>query len=800
RVLFEPVVRLLVGRGGVVFVESSPHPVLAMAVQEVLEDASGAVVGSLRRDDGGAERFLTSLGEAFVAGAPVDWSVLYAGSGARRVELPTYAFQHERYWLEGVSVGGEIQDTQADETDAAFWDAVEREDLSDLAEVLDSSSGTDPEAAAAAEAWLPALSAWRKGRRKQMTLDSWRYRTTWRANSTASGTRLSGTWLVVSPGGDAPVDEVRRALVAAGAEVSVCEDLGFAESADVSGVVSLLAWDEESAVESTLRLVQAHADGGAPLWVLTRGAAAVGADDPVSAVQAQIWALGQVVGLEQPAAWGGLVDLPVEWDDRVASSLAGVLAAGEGEDQVAVRSSGVYGRRLVRAPLGANPAPVRTWSPSGTVLITGGTGGVGGHLARWLAKEGVERLLLVSRSGENAELAEELSELGAEVTFAACDVTDRNALAELLAEHPVTSIFHTAGSATHGPLAELDAAGLQAQTAARVVGARHLDELSSELGLVLDAFVVFSTGAAVWGSAGNGANAAAGGYLEGLIRGRRVRGLVGSSVSWGGWRGTAMSVGETAEQLSRRGVGLLEPELAVRALRQVLEQDEVSVTVADMDWSLFTPGYTMARRRPLIEDIPDVARILRQADDDVEKDAEDGAQAGAVLRERLAGLTESEQQALLLGLVRGEAAQVLAHGSTAEITPGRPFKELGFDSLTAMELRNRLSKATGLRLPATLVFDHPNPQRITELLLTELAAEGGRPGIADVLDIRRELTRIGEALDSVAPDPQAREDIADHLRDLMAQLSTAEKESATDLEAATDDEIFDFIDRDLGVS
>ncbi|MGW0947706.1 type I polyketide synthase [Streptomyces sp. NPDC002623] len=796
RVLFEPVIRTLVDRGSAVFVESSPHPVLAMAIQESLESVGGSVVGSLRREDGGAERFLTSLAEAYVAGAPVDWSVLYAGSGARRVDLPTYAFQHQRYWLEGVSVGGEIQDATADDTEAAFWDAVEREDLSDLAGVLDVS-----DAGAAAEAWLPTLSAWRKGRRKQMTLDSWRYRTTWRANALRPGTRLSGTWLVVSPGGGAPVDEVRGALEAAGAEVSVREDLDGAALADLSGVVSLLAWDEESAVRSTLRLVQAHGDSAVPLWVLTRGAAAVHEGDPVSAVQTQVWALGQIAGLEQPGGWGGLVDVPEAWDERVASSLAGVLAAAADEDQVAVRSSGVYGRRLVRAPLGANAAPVREWNPRGTVLVTGATGGVGGQVARWLAEEGAERLLLVSRSGGNAELAEELRGLGAEVAVAACDVTDRAALAELLAgipaEHPLSAVFHTAGIAVHGPLAELDAAGLEDQMGARVLGARHLDDLTS--GLSLDAFVVFSTGAAVWGSAGNGANAAAGGYLEGLIRERRARGLTGSSVSWGGWKGTAMAADGNAEQLARRGVGLLEPESAVRALRQALEQDEVSVTVADLDWALFTPGYTMARRRPLIEDIPEVARILREADT-LGDAPEAAAEAGADLRGRLAGLAESEQQALLLGLVRGEAAQVLAHGSTAEITPGRAFKELGFDSLTAMELRNRLSKATGLRLPATLVFDHPNPQRITDLLLTELAQEGRLPGIADVLDIRRELTRISEALDSVAPDPQAREDIADHLRDLIAQLSTAEKDGATDLEAATDDEIFDFIDRDLGVS
>uniref|UniRef100_UPI00055D9844 acyl carrier protein n=1 Tax=Streptomyces sp. NRRL S-475 TaxID=1463910 RepID=UPI00055D9844 len=155
-------------------------------------------------------------------------------------------------------------------------------------------------------------------------------------------------------------------------------------------------------------------------------------------------------------------------------------------------------------------------------------------------------------------------------------------------------------------------------------------------------------------------------------------------------------------------------------------------TVADMDWGLFTPGYAMARRRPLIEDIPEAAQALSDVADPGPEPGDE--EAGAGLRERLGGLTEAEQRGLLLGLVRQEAAQVLAHGSTAEITPGRPFKDLGL------------------------------------------------------------------ALTGVATDPQAREDIADHLRDLIAQLSTAEKDATTDLDAATDDEIFDFIDRDLGVS
>ena len=437
-------------------------------------------------------RFLSSLAEAYVAGVPVDWSALFAGTARGGWICRRTPSSAERSLK--ASVGGEIQDVTTDDDGRRVLGRREREDLYDLAEVLDIA-----DAGAGAEARLPTLSAWRKSRRKQLTLDSWRYSTTWRANALRSGTRLSGKWLIVAPGGDAPVEEVRQALVAAGAEVSVLKDLDQEALSDASGVVSLLAWDEESAFASTLGLVQAHGDGEVPLWVLTRGAAAVGADDPVSAVQTQVWALGQIVGLEQPGSWGGLVDVPVVWDERVTSSLAAVLAAGgvRIRSRCARRACTDVGWCVPRSA--PNPAPVRQWNPSGTALITGGTGGIGGHLARWLAKEGVERLLLLSRSGEQAEgaaeLAEELRESGAEVTIAACDVTDRTALAELIAgipaEHPLTAVFHPR-VAVHGSLAELDTAGIEDQIAVRVLGARHLDELTTELGVDLDAFVVFS--------------------------------------------------------------------------------------------------------------------------------------------------------------------------------------------------------------------------------------------------------------------------------------------------------------------
>ncbi|MFJ6558240.1 type I polyketide synthase, partial [Streptomyces luteogriseus] len=315
-------------------------------------------------------------------------------------------------------------------------------------------------------------------------------------------------------------------------------------------------------------------------------------------------------------------------------------------------------------------------------------------------------------------------------TVVACDVTDRAALAQVIAdipaEHPLTAVFHTAGVSGYAVLADATPEHYDQVLSVKTRGAQNLDELTA--GLELDAFVLFSSGAAVWGSAGNGAYAAANAFLDGLAWERRARGVVATSVSWGGWKATGMATDGTAEQLERRGVRAMDPALAVEALRQALEQDETALSVTDMDWGRFTPGYAMARRRPLIEDIPEAARALAEESDDTTGDAE----TDSALRQSLAALTVPEQHDRLLELVRAEAATVLTHGTTDDITPAKPFRDLGFDSLTAMELRNRLNTATGLRLPATLVFDHPTPHRLAGHLHEQLfdsATEAALPAL-----------------------------------------------------------------------
>ncbi|MGW2332221.1 type I polyketide synthase, partial [Streptomyces sp. NPDC001700] len=428
-------VRWLEEQGVSVFLELGPDGVLTGMAQESLT-GDAQLIAALRKDRAEPEALVTALGRLHIAGVSPDWNVLFAG--ARRVELPTYAFQRERYWLDAARPGAAVA---VDPVDAEFWAAVESEDVESVAGVL-RLSGNEPLGEV-----LPALSSWRRERRERMVLEGLRYAVSWERLRPGSAV-VSGRWLVVGEGELG--QRVGEALRDAGVDVRVWTS-GVWDRASVADDVS--AFGELDGVvcalglEGALAVVQGLGDAGVgvPLWLLTSGAVAVGDEALRSVAQAPVWGFGRVVGLEHPDRWGGLVDVPEVFDAGVGARIAAVLAGGEGE--VAVRGSGVFGRRLVRAAGGVDEAG-GSWSLSGTVLITGGTGALGAHVARWAARNGAEHVLLVSRRGEGAPgagvLAGELAELGVRVTVAACDVADRAAvealLAEVCVESPLTAV------------------------------------------------------------------------------------------------------------------------------------------------------------------------------------------------------------------------------------------------------------------------------------------------------------------------------------------------------------------------
>ncbi|WP_248001495.1 type I polyketide synthase [Streptomyces sp. RPA4-5] len=442
----------------------------------------------------------------------------------------------------------------------------------------------------------------------------------------------------------------------------------------------------------------------------------IGGSDPLrDPFQAQIWGAGRVAALEHPDRWGGLVDIPATVDDRIGARLVSVLTGGEGLDQVAVRGAGVYSRRLVRAAV--EGTAVEPWTPSGTVLVTGGTGALGAAVARWLAGRGAPHLVLTGRRGEAApgvgDLVAELTAMGARVTVAACDAADRGALAEVLAaipdDLPLRGVVHAAGVAETAPLDWAGPADVLSSTGGKVTGAAHLDELTGDL----DLFVTFSSIAGVWGSGGQGLYAAANAYLDALVQQRRSRGRAGLSVAWGPWAEAGMAVrGEAGDFLRRRGLPALDPQLAIAALARAVDHDESCVVVADVDWERFAPAFTSSRPSPLLADLPEAAQAPTGEDA--------AADTGSALARRLAAAPAPQRARILLDLVRERVAAVLGHGTTEVVEPDRAFRDLGFTSLTAVELRNVLGSETGLALPATLVFDHPTPGELAEHLAAVL--------------------------------------------------------------------------------
>ncbi|MGV5039253.1 SDR family NAD(P)-dependent oxidoreductase, partial [Streptomyces sp. NRAIS4] len=710
--------------GVTTFVEIGPGGVLSALAQACADDT--VAVPLLRGGRPEQQAVVTALAELHVHGVSPDWQALFPG--AHRVTLPTYAFQRERFWLEGD--GHLAADGTPDEAaDSGFWDSVEREDAESLAASLGVSAD------ASLSAILPRLSAWRRQRREQSVVDGWRYRVTWQPLGALPQPGASGTWLLVVARETEWTASVHTALGERGLElVTLATGPGtdratlareLAGIGPVAGVLSLLAEDESASpghpglshgLAATLCLVQALGDAGvdAPLWCATRGAVATGRSDRVDRpLQSQVWGFGRSAALEYPKRWGGLLDLPDRLDARTAARVAAVLGQAA-EDQVAVRASGVFGRRLVRAARATGAA--QGWSPRGTVLITGGTGALGGHVARWLAGAGAEHLVLTSRRGPAApgaaELVAELEALGATATVVACDAADRDALRALLAEHPVNAVVHAAGIGDHVMIEDSDPAAFAGTVAAKAAGATHLDELLA--GQELDAFVMFSSGAGIWGGAGQGAYAAANAYLDALAAYRRAHGRTALAVSWGGWaEGGMAGVGDGEEMLRRRGLPPMRPALAISALQQALADDETALTVADFDWERFIGPFTVTRPSALLSDVPEARRAL-------EAPASGGAEAGNALAAKLTGLPAGEQDRTLVDLVRTHAATVLGHDGAAAVEPGRAFNDLGFDSLTAVELRNRLTADTGLKLPTTLVFDYPNATALARFLRVEL--------------------------------------------------------------------------------
>ncbi|MCX6406700.1 MAG: type I polyketide synthase [Propionibacteriales bacterium] len=735
RVHLRAAIEALASEGHSAFLEVSPHPVLTAAVDETVSEtgADAAVLDTLERDVDEVDRLQRAAGAAYAAGLDVDWRALVRP--ARVVPLPTYPFEQRRYWL-----------------------------------------------------------APRRPEQVRDPIADWFLTETWTSVPPASPRQVPARWWIVVPdhvpaaSWAGPVSEALRVAGTTVATVTLADLADEVGPGD--GILSLLAVGSGD-VSSTLALLARVQDHRGPVWVATTAAVVVADEDAgrVRPDQASVRALGQVAGLERGAAWTGLVDLPADTGPAgptpqdVEAVVAALLGA---EDQVAVRDGQVRARRLVPC----EPPPSSQYvPPRGTVVVTGGTSGLGAVTARWLVERGVRSLALLSRRGPDTpgvdDLVAELQHAGAAVTVQACDVTDREGLRRALSAHDeITGVVHAAGLPQHQALADMDTASLRRVLDVKATGAALLDELVPDAEL----FLLFSSGAAVWGSNGQAAYAAGNAALDALARRRHAAGRAASSVAWGLWETGGMTQDAAAvDYLRDRGVTPMVVELALAALDRVLAAGVPNAVVAQVDWPVFAAAYCAARPRPLLDVVRGPAGP-GGAPEEPELAEAAGAEDPPGLSAELAPLPAAERRSRLLRLVRVHAAAVLGHDDPSTIRPRDSFKQLGFDSLAALRLRDSLQKASGLTLSSTLVYDHADATEVAEYLDGCLAVdeqqETAVPQGDGIASLERELIALEDA---------DRAEAVDRLLGLVERLRAAPATARPEL-AEVDD---DLVDADL---
>ncbi|MFJ5779711.1 amino acid adenylation domain-containing protein [Streptomyces sp. NPDC093094] len=720
--------RALLDAGLETFVEVSPHPVLAMPLTEGSERA--VVTGTLRRGHGGPAEFLRTLGVLHAHGHPVDWTRVLPGG--RVAPLPSYAFQRRSYWLE------ETRTARDAAVDRSFWDAVGDQETATIAELLDAPE----QLRGSIEELLPLLNSWWRRQGADSRIAGWLYEDTWRPVPAGAPRAVPATVaLVTAEGEERTADALEEALTAAGARVhrvpgTTDRTAAAAALAALPGppdaVLTLASLDTTAGPGGTTRgflaalaLLQALGDSAlaVPVWALTRGATAADGTVPDPAA-ALVGGLGRVAALEDPLRWGGTLDLAPEPYDGWAGQVVAALASGDHEDQCALRPAGRFVRRLERT---APRAAGGDWTTRGTALITGGQGALGLHLARRLAERGAERIVLASRRATPTDgtgtLAAELAERGVELALEACDVTDRGQVAALVARsaadtaRPLSVVAHLAGVSRLAAIGDLTADAAADEIAAKVLGARYLHEALT--GADLDAFLLYGSGASLWGGAGQAAYGAANTALDALARQRRAQGLPATVLHWGGWAGGGM-VSEEAEKAARaRGLRSMPPVRALDALDLALRSGSTALGVADIDWTAFAPAYRAARPRPLLDGIDEARPAPEQGP------AEDPG-AGRELRLRLAAQDAAERLRTVTALVRDEVVPVLGVAA-GDLPDDKPLQQTGLDSLMAVTLRNQLIRVTGLPVTTELILRHASCAGIAARLLEDLRPEDTAP-------------------------------------------------------------------------
>ncbi|QRO01345.1 amino acid adenylation domain-containing protein [Archangium violaceum] len=728
-VLFAPAIEHLLQQGHARFVEVGPHPMLGTEVTRLLDGhaRTGLVVASLRRGQDERSTLLSSLGALYVGGQDVRWSALFP-SDTGLVRVPTYPWQRERCWLDFQGTRARaVQDTR-EGAPADWFHELQWQPASAAA------TGQEP----AATRWL--IFADSQGLGAELSL-SLRQR----------GARADLVSLDETP---AHPEALRRLLerMLAGEDPSDVRliylrglDGAFTEESDAASLQQALErgpWPVVPLVQALLE--PAPWRGSLRLWLVTRGAQAVGStSQAVEPLQAMLWGLGRTLALEHPELWGGLVDLdPSAPREEQVRQLAGWLGASGGETQAAIRQGQPYVARLARMRMPAKPGSPPPLRPDASYLLTGGLGGLGGRVARWLVEHGARRLILMGRTrlpprstwrevdpdtdlGGMIRTVRELESLGASIHLAAVDVADEAALRAYLEEFQlegwpeIRGVVHAAGVLADQSLSQLDTRTWDEVLRPKVMGGWLLHRMFAQRSL--DFFVSFSSAASLLGSPGQASYGAANAFLDALAHHRQARGLPGQSLNWGPWSDVGLAARpDRGGRLALWGVESLAPGRAVEALGPALASRAAQVGVMDVRWPMLRQVMG-ARGVP-----PFLSQVVAEPEPREAVQADAPVPDAPRAREELLALDEAGRRSTVEAFLRGAAASVLGV-APSRISADEPLTSLGFDSIMALELRNRIQARWSLTLPIVALVRAPSLAGITEAVLESLPSGEARP-------------------------------------------------------------------------
>lgn len=681
-VLFAQSVAQLAASGYLDFLEISPHPLLTATVAESLIELGleGSSWPSLRRGEPETVAMLDGLGALYVAGRSVDWTAQHDGGGVC-VSLPSYPWRHRRYF--SAAVTATLTRLNRSPLDEAFFEVAWRP-----REV-----SAEPAIAGRSMRWLVLLDGDGLGAALLGELAR-------RGQHAIALAESSG----FDPSSDLCWRQVLADPLASGAPIGVIDLSALALRDDGESSILEPALERYMAIAlAQLRAIISHAGAAVTMWKVTRGAQpALG--QPARAAQAVAWGLGRSLASEHPEVWGGLIDVDGDDVELAARELGEDLLAGRRGEQVAYHGGRRHVARLTRRPAPAPSVPL-SLRRDGCYLVTGGFGGLGLEVARWLAERGAGAVALLGRTGVPArehwrELAvtapahravravEQIEALGCRVDLLQADVADADALRCALqrldadAHTPLRGVIHCAGALGDGTLAQQDWSRMRAALAPKVLGGHNLHQ---QLGArPLDFFVLFAAGAGLLGPPGQAGYAAANAYLDALAQRRRAHGQVALAVDWGLFRDVGLAADEPGgHRLVARGLGSMTPAHGLAALERLLAGDHPAhVAVMPIDWPRWAASYPQAATSPFLEEL-----VL--ATDDLEP------ATTALSPASIRALAATPRRAALRQLVHDLVSRALRLGDGAAIDPGAALNRLGLDSLMALEIRSRLQRLTG---------------------------------------------------------------------------------------------------------